>query len=284
MTESKRKINQWKVRMEEKTTYTLGVGEKGRERLEILNEICNPFTIDFLKKTGLTPGMAALDLGCGTGIVSSLLGELVGPEGSVLGIDVSPEQIKLAKNLISQKAQKNVTFKQLSVHELSQLQNEFDIIYARYILCHVTAVEQVLKHAYNLLKKGGIFVIEDLAGIDALFCYPPNEGYAAYIKVVKGQFEVQNSDPSIGLKLPYLLSRVGFKEIVCRIQQPILQTPIQKKVFRLAVKEVASAIVTSGRVMSEKELDDTQAKLESFEKDPFVFASFFRYSQIAVSK
>lgn len=270
--------------MEEKTTYTLGVGEKGRERLEILNEICNPITIEFLKKTGLKSGMSVLDLGCGTGIVSSLLGELVGPDGSVLGIDVSSEQIKLAKNLISQKEQKNVTFKQISVHELSQLQREFDMIYARYILCHVTAVEQVLKHVHKLLKVGGVFIIEDLAGIDALFCYPPDDGYTAYIKVVKAQFEVQNSDPNIGLKLPYLLSRIGFKEVICQIQQPILKTPIQKKVFRLAVKEVASAIVTSCRVMSENELEDTQTKLESFEKNHSVFASFFRYSQIAVSK
>ena len=269
--------------MTQKNPYALKVGEKGRERLEILNKICNPFSIAFLKQAGLRPGMSVLDIGCGTGIMSSEMAELVGPKGSVLGIDVSIEQINLAQGLAEKKNQKNVSFQELSVHELSQLKAGFDAIYARYILCHVTAVEQILKHAYSLLKPGGLIVCEDLCGLEALFCYPPNAGYSAFMKVIKAQFDVQNTDPAIGMKLPFMLSQAGFKKNICQLQQPILAQANEKKVFRLGVREVASAIV-SGRLISEQEVDVAEKQLEEFESNDSTFATFFRYAQIAYRK
>jgi ubiquinone/menaquinone biosynthesis C-methylase UbiE len=215
--------------------------------------------------------------------MSSELAEMVGSAGSVLGIDASFEQIQIAQAHAQKKGLKNVSFEELSVHKLSQLSPGFDAIYARFILCHITAVEQVLIDAHALLKSGGLIFCEDLCGLDALFCYPPHPGYMAHRKVIKAQFDVQKTDSEIGVKLPYMLSQAGFKRLFGQIQQPILSDANQKKVFRLGVKEVASTVVSAGR-LSEKELEDAQVLLETFENDDSTFAAFFRYAQIAYQK
>jgi precorrin-6B methylase 2 len=49
--------------------------------------ILRPITERLLRQAGLKEGMRVLDLGCGTGGVSLLAAEIVGPSGSVAGID-----------------------------------------------------------------------------------------------------------------------------------------------------------------------------------------------------
>jgi ubiquinone/menaquinone biosynthesis C-methylase UbiE len=59
--------------------------------------ILRPFTERLLRNAEIGPGMRVLDLGCGPGDVSMLAAELVGPSGSVVGIDRSPQVIALAR-------------------------------------------------------------------------------------------------------------------------------------------------------------------------------------------
>jgi len=50
--------------------------------------VLRPSSERFFRASGLRPGMRVLDVGCGEGDVSFLVAELVGPRGSVLGVDV----------------------------------------------------------------------------------------------------------------------------------------------------------------------------------------------------
>ena len=50
-----------------------------------------PITERLLRNAGIDAGMRVLDLGCGAGDVSMLAAELVGPQGSIVGIDRSQE-------------------------------------------------------------------------------------------------------------------------------------------------------------------------------------------------
>ncbi|GAB1544552.1 hypothetical protein NUACC21_72280 [Scytonema sp. NUACC21] len=69
--------------------YTLATGELGANRLQILHQIHKPYTEFLLGRVGLTEGMHIADIGCGIGSVSTWLGEQVGLNGSVIGVDVS---------------------------------------------------------------------------------------------------------------------------------------------------------------------------------------------------
>lgn len=52
-------------------TYVLGFGEQGQERLAILNELFESTSRDLLLKAGLTQGKKILEIGCGTGNMTS---------------------------------------------------------------------------------------------------------------------------------------------------------------------------------------------------------------------
>lgn len=63
----------------------------------------------YIGKLALKPGEVILDVGCGSGLSFSLLEEGVGREGSIIGIDQSPEQLALARTLVEQSGWENVT-------------------------------------------------------------------------------------------------------------------------------------------------------------------------------
>jgi SAM-dependent methyltransferase len=64
-----------------------GFGADELARLEAQGAAMAPATRMIFTEAGIRPGMRVLDLGCGAGDVAFLAAELVGPGGSVLGID-----------------------------------------------------------------------------------------------------------------------------------------------------------------------------------------------------
>ena len=58
---------------------------------------------------GLKPGESVLDLGCGTGISFERLHREVGPEGRIIGVELSSEMLKLARQRVELKGWTNVT-------------------------------------------------------------------------------------------------------------------------------------------------------------------------------
>ena len=77
--------------------YVLGRSETESQRLVKQAAFLRPSTERVFRKAGIAEGMHVLDLGCGAGDVSFLAAELVGPTGSVVGIDVDPGVLALAR-------------------------------------------------------------------------------------------------------------------------------------------------------------------------------------------
>src|SRR5271166_2516713 len=59
------------------------------------------FTEAALKAAAAKPGESVLDIGCGTGSTLLRLAESVGPSGSALGIDISAQQLEVARARIA---------------------------------------------------------------------------------------------------------------------------------------------------------------------------------------
>src|SRR5206468_1098085 len=77
--------------------YVLATGEAADYRLRTLHNVYGPGTRRLLLNAGVEPGMRVADLGCGVGMVTALLAELVGPHGHVVGIDASGAQLGQAR-------------------------------------------------------------------------------------------------------------------------------------------------------------------------------------------
>jgi len=88
-----------------------------------------------------------LDLGCGTGYLSKVLGERVSPGGEVVGVDPDKARIKVAKEKY---ASSNVVFFEGSTNEFPE--DQYDFIFSNYVLHWVKDKESAFKKVYKNLK------------------------------------------------------------------------------------------------------------------------------------
>lgn len=112
-----------------------------------------------------------LDLGCGTGRDCYLASYLVGEEGTVIGVDMTEEQLSVAnKHIDFQMKQfgfkkQNVSFLKGYIEELDKLdlpKNYFDVVISNCVLNLSPAKDKVLEHVHQLLKPGGEFYFSDV--------------------------------------------------------------------------------------------------------------------------
>src|SRR4029079_4270425 len=80
--------------------YVLATGDAAANRLRILHNVYGPGARQLLLRAGIRPGMRVVDLGCGTGMTTQLLAELVGPNGEVVGVDYSRAQVEQSRALL----------------------------------------------------------------------------------------------------------------------------------------------------------------------------------------
>jgi ubiquinone/menaquinone biosynthesis C-methylase UbiE len=100
-----------------------------------LHNLYGPGTRQVLKSAGLQRGMRVADLGCGVGLVTRLLAQLVGPQGLAVGIDFSDEQLAVARRQTS--AARNTCFVRASATDTDLPGETFDLIYCRFLLIHL---------------------------------------------------------------------------------------------------------------------------------------------------
>lgn len=116
-------------------------------------------------------GAHVLDLGCGVGRDCFVLSKLVGETGSVAGVDMTPEQLAVARRHIAGHAQRfgyaqpNTTFHEGYIERLGELglaPASFDIIVSNCVINLSSDKDAVLKGAWDLLKPGGEFYFADV--------------------------------------------------------------------------------------------------------------------------
>lgn len=116
-------------------------------------------------------GMRILDLGCGAGRDVYALAAMVGETGQVVGVDMTPAQLDVARAHEAYHAEtfgyatSNVAFHHGYIEKLDELALEpgsFDIIVSNCVINLATDKAAVLKGAYDLLKPGGEMYFSDV--------------------------------------------------------------------------------------------------------------------------
>ncbi len=102
------------------------------------------------------PGDRVVDIGCGFGDTTQRLAELVGPEGSALGLDVSGPFIETARSEAAEAGAVNVEFRVADVQTL-ELPREFDYAYSRMGIMFFANPVAALRNVREALVPGGRF-------------------------------------------------------------------------------------------------------------------------------
>jgi SAM-dependent methyltransferase len=102
------------------------------------------------------PGERVIDIGCGFGDTTQRLAELVGPDGSALGIDVSEPFIDTARKETEEAGADNVSYLLADVQTL-ELPQEFDYAYSRMGIMFFANPVAALRNVSAALVPGGRF-------------------------------------------------------------------------------------------------------------------------------
>jgi SAM-dependent methyltransferase len=111
-----------------------------------------PFGDAMLRAAQLTSGQRVLDVGCGCGATSLLASELVGPDGLVLGIDISRPMIERAKTRAAGRAGLAFVEADAATHPFDV---SFDRVISRLGLMFFANPPEAFRHLRGSMKRGG---------------------------------------------------------------------------------------------------------------------------------
>lgn len=189
--------------------YVLGRTESEYDRLRIQSQLFEPITERVLKAAGVGPGQTCLDVGCGPGEVMRLLGKLVGPTGHVTGLDVDPAAGKVALDRVRGAGAGAYAFVEGDLGSIAMPPGgPFDVVYARFLLLHVTDPIAALKTMYGWTKPGGVIVIQDV-DFESVAVVPPHASWPRYLELLKEIFASIGSTSRFGSTLPLVFKEAG---------------------------------------------------------------------------
>jgi ubiquinone/menaquinone biosynthesis C-methylase UbiE len=126
----------------------------------------NPFTtryhIFILSRLDMAPGLTVLDAGCGPGLLTIPIARAVGPQGSVVGLDVQEGMIQRARAAAAQAAMSNITFLIAGLGEGKLPTASFDRALLVTVLGEIPDRPAALREIYSSLKPGGFLSITEV--------------------------------------------------------------------------------------------------------------------------
>jgi ubiquinone/menaquinone biosynthesis C-methylase UbiE len=114
-----------------------------------------PAQTRLLEMAGLAPGERVLDIACGTGLVSFRAAEQVGPEGHLLGTDISDKMVEAARVLAADNKFHRTAFERMDAENLSVDEGAFDAALCALGLMYVPDPAKALIEMKRALKPGG---------------------------------------------------------------------------------------------------------------------------------
>ena len=144
-----------------------GTGAENYQR-HFVPAIATPVSADLLRAADLQAGERVLDVACGTGVITRLAAEQVGPTGSVTGIDIAPDMIAVAKS-VPAPAGAHIEWHVSDAATLPLADNSYNVVLCQMGLMFMENRPAALAEMHRVLAPGGRVAINTPGSIQPAF-------------------------------------------------------------------------------------------------------------------
>ncbi len=176
------------------------------ESTRLRDQVMLGWAIEKKKLEELDPdkNITFLDLGCGPGFFSELVGEAF-PNWKVIGIDNNSDLLPKSSNL------PNITFLLSTTKEVLPLEDaSVDVVYCRFLFQHLTNKTETLSEILRVLRPNGIIIAIDVDDRGVIFS-PEQEWISSIYKEANEAHKNLHADRHIGAAFPKIFTDNGFK-------------------------------------------------------------------------
>jgi SAM-dependent methyltransferase len=193
--------------------YILDGSDEDLRRLLGIAEVSAEMARAAFVRVGMRQGWTAIDCGCGPIGGLSVMAEMMGPGGRIVGVDFNPAAVQRARAVVSALELGNVEVVAGDLHELdpAALGAPFDLAYSRLFLMHQADPVRTLRRIAGFLRPGGWLVAQEALRIPTPRSHPHLEALTGYWNLIHELLDRAGVPPGTVEDLPRSAQEAGFE-------------------------------------------------------------------------
>jgi ubiquinone/menaquinone biosynthesis C-methylase UbiE len=255
-----------------KIAYMLKTGQVGKARLELLEKICGDQTELLFNKIGLKKDMNFANIGCGIGSGMQSIYSKIGPNGKILCLDISKEQMEVAKEQLRHIESVSYKVENIERDDFEALNQDecgkYDVVYCRFVLIHLSNPMQALNNMLKLLKPNGVIACEEL--FENQLVLQEDDALKLFRSLASKMPEKIKCDFQFGKKLIPIFKQLGLTEIDHTGYLKFKNSKEEKKFFLWTFLEAKDKMIEHG-ILNEKDVEEVINKFNRYINDESTF-------------
>ncbi|HEX9031969.1 MAG TPA: class I SAM-dependent methyltransferase [Streptosporangiaceae bacterium] len=196
------------------STYVLDQSEAELDRLIFVSRFLAPAVTEACRRAGLSQGGRAIDVGCGPLGALEALVEIVGPEGSVVGVDADDAALGTASAALQRLRADGIRLIRADANDLTPDGvgiSGFDLAFCRLVLMHQPDPAHTMARIASLLRPGGTLVAIDFFAPPV--CFPAHAEVTRAWDLVIQAMRIRGASPDTSRRYREFCARAGLEVV-----------------------------------------------------------------------
>lgn len=248
--------------------YVLDGSDRDLRRLLSIAELQADSARAAIRRIGDVENWRAVECGCGPLGCLAVLSELVGPGGTVVGVEFNDATVERARSVIAALGMDNVEVVAADVNDFdaSAVGGPFDLAYTRLFLMHQTDPERTLARIAGMLKPGGWLIAQEALRVPPPQSYPHVEALGRYWELLHEAAARSGVAPDAVENLHASAGRAGLELVRTGGLFNVVRPSVGFEIHASTVAAGKSRVVERG-LATDSEVDGLEASLREAAAD-----------------